>query len=89
MSNATIVVNKFIWSFTGISAHIMAGFIAVSKAKQYGGHKGLYIATGIGVTAAALKEFWYDENYEDIATRGSSFLDFSMYMTGIVLGWFF
>ncbi len=36
------------------------------------------VAEGI----AAVKEFWYDQNYENAATRGSNFLDWSMYSLG-------
>ena len=38
------------------------------------------------VFAAAIKEFWYDYHYEDTATRGSSFLDFMLYILGTALG---
>lgn len=85
---STVVVSSFIWAFTGQAAHVMAGYLAVSKSKQYGGHKGQIIATSVGVAAAAFKEFWWDYHHEDAATRGSSLLDFSMYMVGILVAQF-
>jgi hypothetical protein len=84
---AQVTVNKFIWSFTGQAAHAMAGYIAVSKARQYGGHQWAAIATGIVIAAAIYKEFFWDYHFEDAATRGSSLLDFAMYMVGIAAGW--
>jgi len=35
---------------------------------------------------AGVKEFWYDEHYEDAAVRGSSLLDFTFYMVGLAAG---
>jgi len=35
---------------------------------------------------AAIKEFWYDHNYENPATRGSDLLDFSIYTLGALIG---
>lgn len=40
-----------------------------------------------GITAAALKEFWYDANYElPKQTSFDNWLDFSMYVAGGVVG---
>ena len=87
--SATVNVNHFIWEFTGQAAHVMAGYIAISTTRRHTqGHKVLGIVTGVAVAAAAFKEFYWDYHYEDAATRGSSLLDFSMYMVGIALGWF-
>jgi hypothetical protein len=47
------------------------------------------IAAAVGTVAAALKEFWYDQNYETVDTRGSNLLDFSMYEIGIIAGLLF
>lgn len=85
---ALVTVTKWIWEFTGQFAHCTAGYLAVSKSGQYAGLEGKIVATILGVIAAAIKEFWYDEVYEDAATRGSSLLDFSMYALGMTLGWF-
>ena len=88
LSTSQITVSKFIWTFTAQASHLMAGYLVVSKTKQYGGHKAAWIVAGIGTAAAAFKEFYWDYRYEDVETRGSSLLDFAMYMTGIVLGIF-
>ena len=37
------------------------------------------------VVYAAIKEFWYDQQYENAATRGSNLEDFSFYLLGIVI----
>jgi hypothetical protein len=34
---------------------------------------------------AAIKEFWYDQNYETAEVRGSNLEDFSFYMVGVTL----
>lgn len=36
-------------------------------------------------SVAAIKEFWYDQNYETADERGSNLLDFSMYTLGALL----
>lgn len=35
-----------------------------------------------GVCLAALKEFWYDQHYEDEVVRGSNMEDFAFYCVG-------
>jgi hypothetical protein len=40
---------------------------------------------GLGVVAAAVKEFYYDPRFENEATRGSDLEDFSFYMLGILI----
>jgi hypothetical protein len=84
---ATITINKFISDFTGQFAHASAGYIAINNAKRHTSHRMALLITGVAIAAAAFKEFYWDYKYEDAATRGSSVLDFSMYMVGIVLGW--
>lgn len=42
----------------------------------------LYEIWLVGELLAAIKEFWYDQHYEDVETRGSNLLDFSMYSAG-------
>jgi len=46
----------------------------------------LLAAVIVWTTFAAAKEFWYDEDYENSTERGSSWLDFGVYMTGAVVG---
>ncbi len=85
---ALVTVNNFIFNFTAQASHLMAGYLVVSKTKQYGGHKAAWIVAGIGTATAAFKEFYWDFRFEDVETRGSSLLDFTMYATGIILGTF-
>lgn len=43
--------------------------------------------SAIGITLwAGVKEFWYDEKYEDPTVRGSSLEDFLFYMLGLLVG---
>ena len=41
---------------------------------------------GISFAYASVKEFWYDQNYEDAVTRGSNWLDWAMLMLGATVG---
>lgn len=82
-----ITVTKWIWEFTGQAAHLCAAALAMTILSHHV-HNGHWWGLAVGIPAAALKEFWYDEKYEDPATRGSSLLDFSMYMVGLLIGWF-
>jgi hypothetical protein len=45
--------------------------------------KRLFLGILIFTVAAAVKEFWYDYRYENRYVRGSSLLDFTMYVVGL------
>lgn len=85
--SATAVVNKWIWEFTGQAAHLSVAALAMAALHHHVPH-GVIWAFAVGVPAAAIKEFWWDYKYEDAATRGSSLLDFSMYLCGLIIGIF-
>ena len=87
--SSQITVTKWIWDFTAQSGHAMAGYIVVTKVKQHHGMHAALIAAAVGTVASAMKEFWYDQNYETVDTRGSNLLDFSMYEIGIIAGLLF
>ena len=59
---------------------IGAAVVGLTSARFHGNSK--YIAAIIVVLLAAVKEFWWDENYEDAATRGSNLEDWSYYVAG-------
>lgn len=84
---AQATVTKWIWEFTGQAAHLSVAALAMVVLHHHVSHGYLW-ALGFGIPAAALKEFWWDYAYEDAATRGSSLLDFSMYLAGLAVGWF-
>lgn len=64
----------------GQSAHVFfAAFLVLA-------FHGNWYAVGAMVVFAAVKEFWYDENYETADVRGSNLRDFAYYMLGIALG---
>jgi hypothetical protein len=49
--------------------------------------KHLWFMLPIFILVAALKEFWYDKNYElPKQTTADNTLDFLMYFTGLVIG---
>lgn len=84
--SATVTTNKWIWEFTGQAAHFSVAALAMAALGH--AHHGHLIGFLAGVPAAAFKEFYWDYHYEDAVTRGSSLLDFSMYMAGLVVGFF-
>ena len=63
-------------------AHMLLGSTLIFGFAYMRGLDSLYIVLPIYVVISALKEGWYDEIYEDTATRGSSLLDFTMYQVG-------
>ena len=69
-----------------VAAQFAHFFTAAFLVSQFGrlGWKGLLVGA-IGMTAfAAVKEFWYDEKHESPLVRGSSTLDFLMYLAGVL-----
>ena len=68
--------------------HVIGGY-ALLLTVGYFTHSWIWlIATiALGIILAAVKEFWYDANYElPVQTDGDNWLDFSMYMLGLALG---
>ena len=61
---------------------IAAAVVGLTSARWHGPSK--YFAALIVVGLAALKEFWFDQNFEDAATRGSNLEDWSYYVAGSV-----
>jgi hypothetical protein len=75
-------------SVSEISAQFAHFFTAAYLVSQCGrwGHKGLIVGAVGMLLWATVKEGWYDEKYESPADRGSSLLDWSFYMAGMILG---
>ena len=65
--------------------HVCGGISAVLVACMFGTY-GVLVGYGILLVFAAIKEFWYDFNYETALVRGSSLEDFMHYELGGVLG---
>lgn len=67
----------------GVAAfiYLAIGHIAAKRGFFHWSWYGALIA--LGVVAAAVKEFWYDKNFENEATRGSDLEDFTFYVLGI------
>ena len=58
-----------------VTAYFTHGFIPV------------LVAAGAIVVAAAIKEFWYDANYElPKQTSTDNWMDFGFYMVGMIVG---
>lgn len=68
--------------------HVLGGYAAVLTARYVsGGELAAVIVAGLVVAYAAVKEFWYDKNYEiPVQTDADDVLDFSMYCVGTIIG---
>lgn len=65
-------------------AHFFTAAYLVSQTGRFG-LKGLVIGAIGMIVFAAIKEFGYDQFHENPLVRGSSLLDFLMYMAGTFL----
>lgn len=71
-------------------AHFFTAAFLVSQLGRFG-LKWLLISAAVMIAFAAVKEFWYDVKHENPLVRGSSSLDFAMYVVGTALAvglWF-
>lgn len=71
--------------FVAQMAHWLCGCLAVVWPVLIFGAWIKWYAAGFIVTYAAIKEFFYDENYESKIERGSNLEDFSFYTLGATL----
>ena len=75
-------------------AHVLGGFaIVLTVAYCVRAHRPRALAFAVGVAAigviayAAVKEFWYDPNYEDPPqTTADNVIDFVSYVVGAAIG---
>lgn len=65
--------------------HLLIANYIVVQGSAHTGHKNLWALAVI--LFATVKEFWYDYRYEDAKTRGSSLLDFTVYVSGVALAY--
>lgn len=80
------MVDPKFFQFVASMAHLFCGMCLFLIVTMFWGLDPLIYVGPAFVGLTALKEFWYDANYEDLATRGSNLLDFSMYNLGALLG---
>jgi hypothetical protein len=75
-------------SFNAISqyAHALAGEVIVFHVGISYGWKSALIAAVVVSSLAAIEEFWFDQNYEDAATRGSNLEDWLFWNLGAWVG---
>ncbi len=79
--NDNTIDPKF-FCFVAQMSHILCGAtLVLGTLVFFGNHPLRYILPAF-TAITAVKEFWYDQHYENAATRGSNLLDFSMYQTG-------
>jgi len=69
------------------NAHVLAGALAVLGSIALWGPSSKLPATVMMIAFAAIKEFWYDQQYESPEVRGSNLRDFTFYCVGIAFGW--
>jgi hypothetical protein len=86
VQDVMVTVRKTLWETTAQFAHAGTACAIMEGVRKYSSLRVALIVGGVALVAAAIKEFWYDQNYETTDERGSNLLDFSMYAVGIVLG---
>lgn len=64
-------------------AHFLAGTTSVFLGYLLHQMRGALICGGLLILFALIKEFWYDQNYEDPEERGSNLRDFMYYFVGV------
>jgi len=65
--------------------HFAGGLAVIFGCHDLWGRSGMEIGFVALIVIAAIKEFVYDYAYETTVERGSSFLDFGIYMVGAVV----
>jgi multisubunit Na+/H+ antiporter MnhB subunit len=69
------------------AAHLLGAYSVMITAGHFWGHVGCIIAAIVFTALTAVKEFWYDANYEiPKQTNFDNILDFSMYAVGTIIG---
>jgi hypothetical protein len=79
-SNATVSAKTF--NIVSQLGHFAAGLAVVFGCHDLWGFRGVLIGLPIFIVIVVLKEFVYDYFYENVVERGSSLLDFGIYMLG-------
>ncbi len=79
------VIDAKTFNFVSQAAHVSSAAFLVSACGRWG-WKGLLFGSAGMLLWATAKEFWYDYEFESPAVRGSSLLDWSMYVAGTILG---
>lgn len=78
--------NLAFFDFVSQFAHALGGAFAIVASVMLFGHCFMWPAAGVFTLYAAVKEFWYDQNYESACDRGSNARDFGFYMLGVGVG---
>ena len=82
MANETIPIKDY--DQLAQLLHVVVGILVVFVVVMMGGSLGIGFV--LAATAAAVKEFWWDEMYEPEIIRGNSIEDFLMYVVGALVG---
>ena len=75
-------ISATMFNFVSQAAHVLLGSTLVFGALLLIGPHVLWYILPVYTVATGIKEFWYDQKYENPDTRGSNLLDFSMYQVG-------
>lgn len=74
-------------NFLAQAGHLLAGYAIVLTAAFLSGTLAVIIISCLLIVYAALKEFWYDANFESPKqTATDNWLDFSFYIIGMIIG---
>ena len=74
------------FNFIAQMAHWLGGSFAILIAVRILGRWCMWIVAVLFLTFFAVKEWWYDTNYEDCDERGSNLIDWLFYLLGVVIG---
>lgn len=76
------MIDPKFFNFVAQMSHVLLGSTLVfGILALFNIHLLIYVLPAYALITG-VKEFWYDQNYENAETRGSNLLDFSMYQAG-------
>lgn len=83
---STVTVSATLYDQIGQVAHTLAGILVVLGPNALFGSRFMWAWVLALIIFAAVKEFWYDVNYESSDERGNGWEDFGFYIIGEVIG---
>lgn len=83
---STVTVDATLYDEIGQTAHTLAGILVVLGPNALFGSRFMWAWVLALIIFAAVKEFWYDQNYETSDERGNNGKDFGFYILGLAIG---
>lgn len=84
-----VTISASLWETTAQFSHAGVACAIVQAVRSHSSSNSLTLGVaGVAVALAAVKEFYYDRNFETTDARGSDLMDFSFYALGILIGLF-